>query len=252
MRLKKNLQPRCFVPTAAAIIIGNEILTGKFTDENGPWLAQECRRLGIDLERIVIIPDVIGIIADEVSRMCDEVDYVFTTGGIGPTHDDVTMAAIAAAFQVPLVRSESLEALIRAKMGGGANEAGLAMADVPEGTELWNSDDLKYPVTVFRNVIIFPGVPAFFKAKFLAICDRFSGSAVDSRSFRTEEKETSIAKILLHAQEKWPTVDIGSYPQFDTKPASVVVTLDGRNAEALGQCESWLRTQIQSSDGNAS
>ena len=109
--------------TATAIIIGNEILSGKFADENGPWLAKRCRQLGLDLVRIVVIPDAIETIAEEVRNASAATDHVFTTGGIGPTHDDKTMAGIAQAFGVPLVRLNALEALIRTSMKGAVNEA---------------------------------------------------------------------------------------------------------------------------------
>ena len=230
--------------TATAIIIGNEILSGKFADENGPWLAKRCRQLGLDLVRMVVIPDVVEIIAAEVRAASDATDHVFTTGGIGPTHDDKTMLGVAQAFGVSLVRLEALEALISNAMGDAVNEAALCMADVPDGTLLWNDAGLKFPVVTCRNVVIFPGVPHFFQAKFTAIEHRFKGIVVQSRQFRTLERETTIAEALEQAQTMWPGVDIGSYPRFDTSPSSVVVTLDGRNVHDLEECERWLQARI--------
>ena len=124
------------MPTAAAIIIGNEILSGKFSDENGPWLIEQCRKLGVDVIRVVVIPDDVERIAAEVRLAASLADHVFTTGGIGPTHDDTTMAGIATAFGVQLTRHPVLEELIRDRMSDGVNADALRMAVVPEGTEL--------------------------------------------------------------------------------------------------------------------
>ena len=234
--------------TASAFIIGDEILAGKFSDENGPWLALESRKIGLDLKRIVVIPDDLDTIAREVHQAHEAFDFVFTTGGIGPTHDDKTMEGVALAFGQPLVRNATLEALIRKGMGSRVNEDALRMADVPHGVELWDEADLRFPVVVCRNVAIFPGVPSFFQAKFRAISHRFAGVVVQSRHFRTTEKETTIAGVLRAAQEMWSDVTIGSYPRFETKPSSVVVTIDGRDPDAIEACEAWLRARIPHED----
>ena len=232
------------MPTAAAIIIGNEILSGKFADENGPWLIQRCRSLGIDLVRVSIIADDIETIADEVRRLAGAVDYVFTTGGIGPTHDDLTMEGIALAFGVELRPHPELIAMIRARMGDAANDAALRMAKVPEGAELWRSDPKRFPVLVCRNVFIFPGVPAYLQAKFDDIASRLGGEPITSSRLVTEQTETEIAAILHEAAELWPSVSIGSYPRFDTKPRTVVVTMDSRTEADLEACSGWLASHI--------
>lgn len=235
------------MPTAAVVIIGNEILSGKYADENGPWLIGRCREIGLDVIRLTVVSDDLKHIADEVSRSSSLADHVFTTGGIGPTHDDMTMQGIADAFGVELVRHPVLERLIQERMGKGANSDALSMADVPKGTELWNDPGLRFPVVTCRNVVIFPGVPKFLKSKFTAIQHRFGGVLVQSRRFRTLERETSIAARLRAAQEQWPMVEVGSYPRYETEPPSVVVTMDGRDEKSLDACESWLRAQFADS-----
>jgi len=232
------------MPTAAAVIIGNEILSGKFSDENGPFLIERCRSLGIDMIRMSVIPDDVATIATEVIAASQAADHVFTTGGIGPTHDDTTMAGIAAAFGVELVRDPALEALIRQRMGEDVNDDALRMAEVPAGTELWTDTGLRFPVVTCRNVVIFPGVPSFLRAKFDAVSHRFGGVVVQSRRFRTHERESNIAERLRAAQDRWPSIEIGSYPRYETQPISVVVTMDGRDTEALDACEAWLRPQF--------
>ncbi len=233
------------MPTAAAIIIGNEILSAKFADENGPWLIKRCRELGIDLTRVSIISDDVDVIADEVRSVASSVDYVFTTGGIGPTHDDLTMLGIAAAFDVELVTSPVLKDMIEARMGADVNEEALSMAKIPDGADLWQENPVKFPVVVCRNVLIFPGVPAYLRAKFDDIAPRLGGVPLQSRKLVTEQHEPEIAATLRTAAENWPSVTIGSYPRFETNPPSVIVALDGRDTESLDACYQWLRGQIK-------
>ncbi|MAY81442.1 MAG: competence/damage-inducible protein A [Deltaproteobacteria bacterium] len=232
------------MPTAAAIIIGDEILSGKFADENGPWLAIRCREIGLDLTRISIISDDIHVIAHEVRTCSSLVDHVFTSGGVGPTHDDMTMAGVAAAFDVPLKRNDELAELVQNRMGKDANEDALRMTDLPQGAELWWDGDLRFPVVAMRNVAIFPGVPKYFRTKWNAVSHRFAGVPIVSRSLTTLQRETAIATTLRKAQADWPSVAIGSYPRFDTDPQNVIICMDGRDTDALDGCEAYLRQQI--------
>ena len=234
------------MPTAAAVIIGNEILTGKFPDENGPWLTKRCRELGLDLIQVSIIADTNMAISDEVGRLSKLADWVFTTGGIGPTHDDVTMKGIATAFGLKLSRNEQLSALISNHMGDRTNADALRMADVPEGAELWQENGSRFPVVVCRNVLIFPGVPAYFQGKFNDIAHRLGGSPVMARQITTHLSETAIAQSLREASSRWTDVSIGSYPRFDTTPRSVIVTLDARNSESLEACHDWIQLSLDS------
>lgn len=225
------------MPTAVAVVIGNEILSGKFQDANSPWLAMRCRALGIDLVRIHVIPDDIDIIASTVASASAMADHVFTTGGVGPTHDDLTMAGIAAAFGVELSRHPELERVLRERMGDRATPDALRMADVPRGAQLWWGDKIFFPQVVMRNVLIFPGVPRLLQLKFNEIADRLAaGPPVLSERVVSTAAETDIAAGLRAAQGRFPTVEIGSYPQFDHKPHTVTVTMDSRDPAALAAC----------------
>lgn len=232
------------MPNIAAVIIGNEILTGKFADENGPWLAKRCRALGVDLGRIAIISDEIPVIAEEVARCAARYDYVFTTGGVGPTHDDVTMKGVAAAFGVPLARHPELVKILVEKLGDRCTEAALRMADVPEGAALWWDGDLVWPLVVAKNVAIFPGVPSLFKRKFDGIAHRLSGVPVIARRLETLARETEIADQLTAIQDRFPSVAIGSYPHLDARPQTVTITLDARDEAALLACYAALREAL--------
>src|SRR5215216_4753071 len=122
--------------TAAIVVIGNEILTGKSEDRNASFLITELYRLGVALRRIVMIPDEVEEIAHYVRECAAHFDYVFTSGGVGPTHDDVTIEAIARAFNRPVVRHPDLDAMLRGHFGDNADDARMRLADIPEGSEL--------------------------------------------------------------------------------------------------------------------
>ena len=226
--------------TAAIVIIGNEILSGKYRDENSPWLAVRLRELGVDLGRIVVIPDDIDLIARTVRELAEAFDHVFTTGGVGPTHDDMTMDGVARAFGVALTRAPRLEALVRQHLKGPVTPAALRMADIPVGAELWDDGEIRFPQVVMRNVVIFPGVPALLRMKFDAIAHRLDGVPVQSVRLITTDTEAAIAATLTAAQDRWPAVDIGSYPRFESKPYTVVVTMDSRAPADLEACRAYL------------
>ncbi|MDP2311434.1 MAG: molybdopterin-binding protein [Pseudomonadota bacterium] len=240
------------MPTAAAIIIGNEILSGKFADENGPYLIRRLRELGVDLGRIVVLPDVIETIAAEVRSASLAFDHVFTSGGVGPTHDDLTFPAIAAAFDRPLLRHPVLARVLEERAKSPPNTAAYRMAEVPAGAELWWDGNVVYPLVVMRNVAIFPGVPSLFRMKFEAVAHRFAGVPVACQRLVTELGEPDIAQVLTEASERWPTVAIGSYPRFETTPHTVIVTMEGRDASSLAACEAWLRERIPTPTSAAS
>jgi molybdenum cofactor synthesis domain-containing protein len=227
--------------TAAAIIIGNEILTGKYRDENGPWLASELRRLGVDLIRILTIPDEVGVIADAVRECTALADTVFTSGGVGPTHDDVTFAGVAAGLGVPIARNEGMARAIQAKMGPDFTEDALRMADLPDGTVLHGSG---IPVFVCQSVVILPGVPRYFRSKFAEYAPLLEGVPVQSRSIQCAARETAIASTLRDAAERWPQVDIGSYPRFEATPPHVIITLDSRDLNKLEEAHQWLQDRL--------
>ena len=227
--------------TAAAVIIGNEILSGKFTDENSPWLADRLCAIGVDLTRIVVIPDDIDVIADTVRELSAAVTHVFTSGGVGPTHDDVTFEGIARAFGVPLSRHPALAAAIRAHMGTTVTEAALRMADVPSGSKLVGEG---FPVLVFRNVIILPGVPKYFQKKFELFAGTITPDPKHQERIITQARESAIADVLTEATARWPSVEIGSYPRIEQTPPTVIVTLDSRDKPSLADAYSWLKAAL--------
>jgi len=235
------------MPTAAALIIGNEILSGKFQDENGPFLISRLRTLGCDLKRLVVLADDPEDIAREVAQCSAAYDVVITTGGVGPTHDDITLESIARAFQSPLVLEPTLLALLT-KYGLPDNDATRRMVHIPENTELVWAEGLTYPVLVVRNVYIFPGVPKLMRAKFEHVSSRFAGQTVETARLYVTQGETEIAHTLSVVQDAFPEVDIGSYPRWGEGPFRVIVTLESRDGEQLGRAAAQLRDQLDCID----
>ena len=237
--------------TAAVFVIGNEILSGKFADENGPFLIRRLRELGVDLGRLSVLPDEEELLAEEIRAAAARYDHVLTTGGVGPTHDDVTLPAVARAFGRPLRRHEALGARLAARMGTRFNEAAWRMAELPEGAALWwdggdglPSPEAFWPVVVVENVAIFPGVPRLMHGCFEAVARRFQGVPVGTARLQTLRSEPEIADALTEATRRWPSVAIGSYPRYEERPWTVIVTLEGRDPGALAECEAWLRERV--------
>jgi molybdenum cofactor synthesis domain-containing protein len=219
-------------PTAAIIVIGDEVLSGKVEEQNARFLLRELRNLGVAVRRIEVIPDMTQAIVASVRSAAVTFAHVFTAGGIGPTHDDLTIPAIAAAFSVPVVRNQELADLICAATSHAFHERNLRMADVPEGSTLLRgpgSGDSCWPVIAIRNVYVLPGVPSILQRKFAMIRDRFRASPFFSRAVYSREGEGAIADMLDKAAADFPSVAIGSYPHVDATDYKVLITVDGRD-----------------------
>lgn len=230
--------------TAAIVLIGNELLNGKFRDENAAWLAPRLRFLGVDLRRIVTVPDDEAEIVAEVRACAGRFDHVFTSGGVGPTHDDITLAAVAAAWGAPLVRRPELELLLRAHFKARLSEDHLRMADVPEGTVLLAGGEFPWPVVQFRNIYILPGVPEIFRLKFDAIAEQFRGERYFLRNLWLNSDEGAIAALLRSVETQY-AVQIGSYPRIDRgADHRVRITVESRERERVDAAVSALLTGL--------
>ena len=229
--------------TAAVLIIGNEILSGKIQETNVYALARLLRRLGVELARILVVPDDVSTIAKEVLALSERFDYIFTSGGVGPTHDDVTMAAIASAFGVDVVRAPRMERLLRDHYGPAVTENHLLLANVPEGAEQLEIDRSPWPLTVFRNVWILPGVPEIFQMKLDIVAEHLKGDdPFVSRAVFTKLDEARLKPILDSTVAEHPNVDIGSYPRWQDPTYETKVTFDGKDRDAVERAfEDFLR-----------
>jgi len=215
--------------TAGIILIGNEILSGKVQDANAVYLCRELRALGVDVRRISVIPDEVQLIAEEVAVFSREFDVVFTSGGVGPTHDDVTIEGVARALTVSVVRHPTLVELLERHYRGKVTEAALRMAEIPEGAELVGGESVRFPTVMIRNVYVLPGVPEIFRAKFEALRERFRDQPIHLRNVFVSIGEGTLADYLNRLLATFPLLQLGSYPEFSNPEYKVKVTLESRD-----------------------
>lgn len=200
--------------TAALIIIGNEILSGRTQDANLTFLAQALNEIGIQIREVRIVPDAEADIVEAVNALRAKYDHVFTTGGIGPTHDDITSASVAKALGLPFGRHPEAERRLLAYYPPEkVNPARMKMAETPEGAELIDNPVSVAPGFTIENVHVLPGVPSILQAMFAGLKPRLSGGAVvRSRTITVVAPEGDMARALGEIQTAHPTVEIGSYP----------------------------------------
>ncbi len=230
------------------MLVGDEILSGKIVDENARFLTDELRQLGVALRRITVIPDVTDDIEATVRDFSTRFGQVFTSGGVGPTHDDLTMEGVARAFGQTLIRHPELEALMRGYYGERLEPRNLRMCDVPSGARLVNGGHPSWPVIAVENVYVLPGVPEIFRAKFLSIRELFRREPYHLRQIFTSAEEGSIAADLDRVVAAYPTVQVGSYPKLDVAGAgySVKVTLESKDAAAVEEAAASLGAALGS------
>lgn len=229
--------------TACLIIIGNEILSGRTRDANLQFLGENLNALGIRLLEGRVIPDVEATIIANVNEARARFDYVFTTGGIGPTHDDITSACIAKAFGRKLIRHPDAEKLLLAHYKPeDVTEARMKMADVPEGSILLDNPVSRAPGFQVDNVFVLPGVPRIMQAMFDLFKHRLTGGAeMLSKSIASYTPEGKIAARLTALQDEHPALEIGSYPfSRDGKHGSTIV-IRGTDAADIADAAEKLR-----------
>ena len=202
--------------TAALLVIGDEILSGRTKDRNIGHIADHLTGIGIQLKEVRIVPDEEVEIVEAVNALRRRYDYVFTTGGIGPTHDDITSASVARAFGRPLILDARARAILESHYPpGGLNEARLRMAHVPEGAVLIENPISAAPGFRIGNVFVMAGVPAVMRAMFDGIKGGLTGGPpVLSRTVGAYLGEGVVAAGLGALQDRYPALEIGSYPFF--------------------------------------
>ena len=247
---KSQTEPR--IVTACVLIIGNEILSGRTQDANLAFLAQGLNEVGIRLRQARVIPDDPGVIVSTVNEVRRAFDYVFTTGGIGPTHDDITAECVADAFGVALlVHPEAKRLLETHYPPGHLNQARLRMAMVPEGAVLLPNPISRAPGFQIGNVFVLPGVPSIMQGIFEQLKYRLvGGEKMLSRSVSCQLAEGTLAKDLGALQERYPDVEIGSYPYFRRADFGVTLVLRGTDRERLAAATDELKTVILSLGGD--
>lgn len=224
-------------PTAAVLLIGNEVLSGRTKDKNLGFIADYLSALGIDLLEARVVADDEADIVAAVNALRSRYTYLFTTGGIGPTHDDITADSIAAAFGVGISHHPEAAAILTkyyAETGRELNEARMRMARTPEGATLIENPVSKAPGFRMENVFVMAGVPKIMNAMMDQIAPQLTkGEIVLARTILFEGGEGDVAKPLKNIQDQFPTVAIGSYPFESPQGYCTNLVLRSRDGAAL-------------------
>ncbi len=235
-------------PTAAMLVIGDEILSGRTRDSNMHHLAGRLTEHGIDLVEVRVVADRSDAITDAARELAGRYDHVFTSGGIGPTHDDITADCIAAAGGAAIGVRDDARAILQAhydSRGTELNEARLRMARIPDGAVLIDNPVSAAPGFTLGNIHVMAGVPAIFEAMLAELLPRLQGGArMQSRTLGVTRGEGDIAAALSRVAEDNPTVSVGSYPYARDDGFGVNVVVRGSDPEALDAAMEALRTHF--------
>jgi len=238
--------------TACVLIIGNEILSGRVQDENLAFLAMGLNDAGIRLRHARVIPDDSETIIATVNEVRRLYDYIFTTGGIGPTHDDITSQCVADAFGVKLeLNPEAVRILTGHYPPGSLNEERLRMAHVQQGAVLHANPISRAPGFRMENVFVLPGVPQIMRAMFTELKHHLQGGAkVLTRSVSCGLGEGPIANGLAEIQDRYPDCEIGSYPYFRRADFGVTLVVRGTDRDRIVAAAEEIKTLIRSLGGD--
>ncbi len=227
-------------PTAAILLIGDEILSGRTKDSNGNHLAKCLAELGIALHEIRVVPDDHAVIVSALNALRKAHIHVFTSGGIGPTHDDITADAVAAAFGVGISVRDDARAILATNYDNPAdlNEMRLRMARIPDGARLIDNPISKAPGFSLGNVHVMAGVPVIFEAMVAGLLPSLTGGApMRSISVRVDNPEGAVAAELAEIAARFPTLSIGSYPFVTDSGFGTNIVARGFDAELLAAVE---------------
>lgn len=232
---------------AGLVIIGNEILSGRTHDANTPWIAERLTERGIVLAEVRVVPDEEAEIVRAVNDLRARFDYVFTTGGIGPTHDDITAASIAAAFGAALEENPQARRILEEHYGADdLTDARLKMAQAPVGAQLIPNPVSAAPGFVMGNVYVMAGVPRIMQAMFDHIIDTIrAGRPILSSTVTCGLPESVMAADMTALQERYPALQIGSYPHFRAGDLGLSVVLRGTDRGMLACATDELIVMIR-------
>lgn len=238
--------------TAALVVIGDEILSGRTEDRNVAQVARWLNEHGIRLSEVRVVPDQEKAIVGAVNSLRQDHDYVFTTGGIGPTHDDITVDSIAAAFEVPVIVHPDARRLLEdhyRDRDPGLTEARLRMARVPSGAELIPNPTSGAPGVRIGNVFILAGIPNVAKAMLEALEGKLEGGRpLVSVTVRAHAAESEVAGLLKEVQDENPGVSIGSYPFYRDGGFGADFVVRSEDAELAERCAEELKKRLKDSD----
>lgn len=233
--------------TAAMLIIGNEILSGRTKDANLPYVGGRLSELGVRLAEVRVVRDIEAEIVEAVNALRSRHDYVFTSGGIGPTHDDITAASMSRAFGVDLILNPEAHAILRDHYGEERlTEARLRMAHTPDGAELIENPVSKAPGFRMENVFVMAGVPAIMQAMFESVAPGLSGGKpLKSVSIGAALAEGDVARPLGAVQSRYPDVEIGSYPYYGGDRPITNLVLRATEEDRLSLAAEEVRAMVR-------
>ncbi len=235
------------IVTACVLIIGNEILSGRTRDANLAYLGARLNELGVRLMEARVIPDRVEVIVETLNDVRRRFDYVLTTGGIGPTHDDITAECVARAFGVPLIEHPEARAILEDHYGPDElNEARLRMAKTPEGASLIENPVSKAPGFQIGNVFVMAGIPSIMKAMFESLRHRLTGGhPLLSKAVVAALPESYLAPGLGDIQTRYPDIEIGSYPFYRMGVFGVRLVLRAAQTEPLEAAAGEVRALVR-------
>ena len=231
--------------TVGILLIGDELLSGKVADENAAFLCRELTARGLVVRRVLVVTDEIDEVVEALDDLRRRYDYIITSGGIGPTHDDITVEAVGRALGRPLEVHPDLRQRARELFGAELEPAHLKMATIPRGSTLVESNETRWPALVVDRVFVLAGVPKIMRRSFAAVSSLLPKS--DARHLSTlflTIDEWTLAPALDRAVEAFPHVQIGSYPVLGDPTYRVRVTLEGHDGQAVDDATALLRDQI--------
>jgi molybdenum cofactor synthesis domain-containing protein len=226
----------------AVVTVGDELLAGDTVNTNATWLCEQLTDRGVDVERVTTVPDRVADIARVVNEYRAEYDAVVVTGGLGPTHDDVTMEAVAAAFGRSVEQHDEALEWLTTHGGYHATELVDGTTHLPKGARMLPNREGVAPGAVVESVYVLPGVPAEMEAMFGEIADEFTGERVYTAFVETPDPESSLIPVMESVQERF-AVTVGSYPGD-----SVRLKLSGANGDEVESAAAWLREQVTPMD----
>ena len=232
---------------ASIIIIGNEILSGRTQDENVIFLSKWFNNLGVRVEEVRVIADVQAVIVKCINEVRKKFKYVFTTGGIGPTHDDITSRSMAKAFNVSYgYNKEAYETLEKYYKPGEFNDGRKKMAKMPDKASLIYNPSSGAPGFIVENVYCLPGVPSILKSMVDGLENRISGGKkILSKTISVSTVESEIAKSLEDIQNKFNNIEIGSYPFFRMGKVGVSIVMRSTEKSQIDDCSKQIISFIQ-------
>lgn len=236
--------------TAALLVIGDEILSGRTVDKNINKLATHCTDIGIRLSEVRIVSDQSQAIIGALNELRERYSYVFTTGGIGPTHDDITAQSVADALGVPLPENPEALAILEDHYPSGAlTDARRLMARVPEGGVLVQNSISAAPGFMIENVIVMAGVPSIVEVMLDDVTPKLrTGKKLLSKTVQVRHPESFVATLLLELQNEYEGIAIGSYPYFRDGVVGTTVVMRGVDEEGLSKASQQLRDQLTKMD----